>query len=94
MPEASVRSEEGTVVATVVRPMNDHRTMTVEVADRHSTRHIVEYDTDRVEQTLAALPQGSQLRVTMTPIEGRANVWHAGAPAGRSAGGLASRRTD
>ncbi|MFC4359396.1 hypothetical protein ACFO0N_15745 [Halobium salinum] len=87
MPESSVRSEEGTVVAKVVRPMNDHRSMTVEVADQHSTRHIVEYDTDRVERTLAALPQGSALRVLMTPIEGRANVWRVGAPEPRRASG-------
>lgn len=71
------------VVATVLRPMNEHGTMTVEVGARHSTRHVVEYETASVEQTLAAMPEGSRVRVAMTPLEGRANVWRVAAPTRR-----------
>lgn len=76
-----------TVVASVLRPMNDHGTVTVEVVDRHSTRHVVAYETPSVERTLSAMPKGATLRLVMAPIEGRANVWRAAAPAGRTEGG-------
>lgn len=80
MSQSGVVGEAEPVVATVIRPMNDHGTLTVEVAAEHSTRHIVEYETAAVERTLAAMPEGSTLRVVMTPIEGRANVWRVAAP--------------
>ncbi|MFC6725428.1 hypothetical protein ACFQE1_13825 [Halobium palmae] len=80
MSQSGVFGTTEPVVATVTRPMNDHGTLTVEVAAEHSTRHIVEYDTGTVERTLAAMPEGSTLRLVMTPIEGRANVWSVAAP--------------
>jgi hypothetical protein len=93
MSESRVAKRGETVVASVLRPMNDHGTVTVEITDRHSTRHVVEYETPAVERTLSAMPKGATLRLVMTPIESRANVWRVAAPTGRyEGGGSASER--
>jgi hypothetical protein len=61
----------------IVRSMNEHGAMCVEVEEDNATRHIVDYETDDLRRTLAALPEGASLPVRMEPLEDRANVWRA-----------------
>lgn len=61
----------------VIRQMNDHGAMTVEAVDTNATRHIVEYASPTLRQTLAALPVGATVPVVLEPLGARANVWRA-----------------
>lgn len=72
MPPESARD---TVV--VRRRMNDHGAMTVEVLSANATRHIVEYDDQRLRRTLASLPRGATVPLQMERIGARSNVWRA-----------------
>ena len=62
---------------TIVRPMNRYGTMTVEIEENHETRHLVEYERGDLKSTLAALPEGSSVPVTMRRINCRSNAWEA-----------------
>ncbi|ADQ67050.1 hypothetical protein C499_04803 [Halogeometricum borinquense DSM 11551] len=67
-----------TAVSTRVivrKPMNDHDTMTVEVEDTNETRHLVEYADPELRQTLAALPSGTTIPVSLSRVGARSNVW-------------------
>jgi hypothetical protein len=57
--------------------MNDHGTMTVELCDTNETRHVCEYATPELGRRLASLPSGAELRLAMSRIGVRANVWRA-----------------
>ena len=61
----------------VRRRMNDHETMTVEVAASNEVRHIVAYESPSLRTTLARLPAGSTVPVEMRRAGARANVWRA-----------------
>lgn len=82
-------SVEASVPTRVVvrQPMNDHRTMTVEVEETRETRHLVDYATGDLRRTLAALPPGTTVPVSLSRAGARSNVWrvealHREAPAG------------
>lgn len=64
-----------TVSATIRQPMNEHDTVTVELGETNETRHLVEYDSERVRQVLGALPAGTTLPMRMTRVGSRSNVW-------------------
>ncbi|QIB74697.1 hypothetical protein GL213_07360 [Halogeometricum borinquense] len=67
-----------TAVSTRVivrKPMNDHDTMTVEVEDTNETRHLAEYAAPELRQTLAALPSGTTIPVSLSRVGVRSNVW-------------------
>lgn len=64
-----------TVSATIRQPMNDHGTVTVELAETGETRYLVEYDSDRIRQVVGSLPAGTTLPLQMTRVGGRSNVW-------------------
>jgi hypothetical protein len=64
-----------TVSATIRKPMNEHSTVTVELGETNETRHLVEYDSERVRQVLGALPAGTTLPIRMTRVGSRSNVW-------------------
>lgn len=67
--------------------MNDHGTMTVELCETNETRHVCAYASPELERRLAPLPAGTELRVSMSRIGVRANVWRvADVAAERSAG--------
>jgi len=66
----------------VRRSMNDHGTMTVERCDTNQTRHICAYATPDLRRRLASLPAGTELRLAMSRIGVRANVWRAVAVVG------------
>jgi hypothetical protein len=72
-------SSAGTDARTVriVRSMNDHDAMCVEVEETNATRHVVDYESDDLRRTLAALPEGSSLPLRMVRLDDRANVWRA-----------------
>lgn len=61
----------------VIRQMNDHGAMTVEVVGTNATRHIVEYASPSLRQTLSALPVGATVPLLLEPLGTRANVWRA-----------------
>ncbi|SFG81435.1 hypothetical protein SAMN04488063_3036 [Halopelagius inordinatus] len=86
-----MRTSSGSRPRSVVvrRPMNDHGTMTVEVADTRETRHLVDYESERVRRTLSQLPSGTTVPLTMARAGGRSNVWrvldfHRDSPATRA----------
>ena len=60
---------------TVVNPMNDHDTMTVEVEETNETRHLVDYADIDLRSTLAALPSGTTIPVSLSRAGVRSNVW-------------------
>lgn len=70
------QSQEPTTVR-VTRPMNDHESMTVEVVESNAVRHLVEYDTEELKETLEALPRGATVPLDMARVGARANVWRA-----------------
>lgn len=77
------------VSVVVRRPMNDHGTMTVEVADTRETRHLVDYESERLRRALSQLPSGTTVPVTMSRAGVRSNVWrvldfHRDSPATRA----------
>jgi hypothetical protein len=84
----------------VVRtPMNRHGTVTVEVAETNETRHLVEYASSDVRQTLASLPAGSRIPLTLVRAGARSNVWrvediHGDRPAPRADSGRRARRVN
>lgn len=61
----------------ISHPMNDHRTITVEVESTNATRHIVEYATTELEGTLRSLPTGTTIPLAAEPIGTRGNAWRA-----------------
>lgn len=60
---------------TIRRAMNDHGTVTVEVAETNETRHLVDYASDRLRSRLASLPTGTTIPVEMTRVGDRSNAW-------------------
>jgi hypothetical protein len=64
-------------LVTITRRMNHHGSMTVEVVERNATRHVVEYSSEELKSTLAALPTGATIPLGMQPLGSRANVWRA-----------------
>ncbi|WP_101298147.1 hypothetical protein [Halegenticoccus soli] len=74
---AAVRQNAEGETVRVVRPMNDHGAMTVEVEERNATRHVVEYATPELESTLRALPAGTSIPLVLEPLGVRANAWRA-----------------
>jgi hypothetical protein len=75
MPALQSRTQAETV--RIVRDMNDHGAMTVEVHDSHATRHVVEYASDELQTTLRQLPSGSSIPLRLEPVGSRANAWRA-----------------
>lgn len=67
----------GGVPVRVRRRMNDHETMTVEVAETNETRHLVEYDSAALREALSVLPVGTRIPLRMDPVAGRGSVWRA-----------------
>jgi hypothetical protein len=66
--------------------MNDHGTLTVELAETNETRYIVDYESDRVREALGALPTGTTIPIRMSRVGSRSNVWRAaGLPGAPSA---------
>ena len=60
---------------TIARPMNRYGTMTVELEENYETRHIVEYGERDLKTTLAALPEGTTIPVSMRRLNCRSNAW-------------------
>ncbi|KAB1194066.1 hypothetical protein GJR96_11740 [Haloferax sp. MBLA0076] len=71
------------VLVNVRTEMNDHGTMTVELHETHETRHLVEYESDRIRDTLASLPVGARVPIEMVRVGSRSNVWRVVALHGR-----------
>ncbi|MFC4359321.1 hypothetical protein ACFO0N_15360 [Halobium salinum] len=69
------RARSTAVPVEVVRPMNDHGAMTVEVTHRNEARHVVEYASESTRETLSRLPSGSSIPLELEPLGPRANVW-------------------
>ncbi|WP_411963644.1 hypothetical protein [Haloferax sp. YSMS24] len=63
--------------------MNDHGTMTVELHETNETRHLVEYESEEIHDTLASLPVGSRVPIEMVRVGTRSNVWKVVALHGR-----------
>lgn len=86
--EGNMSVETSAPTRVVVRhTMNDHHTMTVEVEGSNETRHLVDYANPDLRRTLAALPSGTAIPVTLSRAGARSNVWrvealHHEAPAG------------
>lgn len=59
----------------VRQTMNDHHTMTVEVERSNETRHLVDYADADLRDTLAALPPGTTVPVSLSRAGVRSNVW-------------------
>lgn len=74
---AHTQSKKNVEMVRIRREMNDHHTMTVEVVGSNATRHVVEYDSTDLEQTLTALPVGATIPLELEPIGARSNVWRA-----------------
>lgn len=74
------------VEVTVRKVMNHHDTMTVEVTETNETRHLVEYGSSQLKETLSSLPEGTTLPLTMRPVGTRANVWQVTGTNGRTVG--------
>jgi hypothetical protein len=72
-----VQPSPETTTVTILKEMNEHDAMCVEIVDENATRHIVDYDTNEVRQTLSALPEGASLPLQLERLEDRANVWRA-----------------
>lgn len=72
-------------LVTVRTEMNDHETMTVELHETNETRHLVEYASEQIRDTLASLPVGSRVPVEMVRAGSRSNVWKVVALHGRRA---------
>lgn len=75
MKQRSPATPSVTVSATIRQPMNDHRTVTVELDETSETRYLVEYDSERIEQVIGSLPAGTTLPMQMTRVGSRSNVW-------------------
>ncbi|KAB1188260.1 MULTISPECIES: hypothetical protein [Haloferax] len=71
------------VLVNVRAEMNDHGTMTVEVHETNETRHLVEYESERIRDTLASLPEGTRVPIEMVRVGSRSNVWKVVALHGR-----------
>ncbi|WP_396612411.1 hypothetical protein ACH9L7_03825 [Haloferax sp. S1W] len=71
MPAQSSRPE----LVSVRIPMNDHGSMVVEVTERNETRHLVDYASDEIRETLARLPADTRVPVEMSRAGTRSNVW-------------------
>jgi hypothetical protein len=79
--------------------MNRHGTVTVEVGETNETRHLVEYATADLRQTLASLPAGSRIPLTLVRAGARSNVWrveaiHGERPTARTDTGRKPQRFD
>jgi hypothetical protein len=72
-----VRPTRETTTVTILKEMNDHDAMCVEVLEENATRHIVDYDSVELQQTLEALPEGASLPLQLERLEDRGNVWRA-----------------
>ncbi|WP_416839900.1 hypothetical protein [Haloferax sp. DFSO52] len=72
-------------LVTVRSEMNDHGSMTVELHETNETRHLVEYESERIRNTLASLSVGSRVPLEMTRVGSRSNVWKVIAIHGRGA---------
>jgi hypothetical protein len=59
----------------VRQSMNEHGTMTVEVEGKNETRHLVEYESAELRETLSKLPSGTRIPLTMARAGARSNVW-------------------
>jgi hypothetical protein len=64
-----------TARVTVTRAMNDHDAMTVVVVENDAVRQVVDYESRAIRETLERLPRGTTIRMQMTPIEARGNLW-------------------
>ncbi|UVE49967.1 hypothetical protein KU306_13755 [Haloferax larsenii] len=74
----------GPELVSIHTPMNDHGSMVVEVAETNETRHLVEYASDEVRETLAQLPEETLVPVEMVRAGSRSNVWKAVSLHGRT----------
>lgn len=74
---AHTRATDDVETVRIIREMNDHQTMTVEVVDSNATRYLVEYGSTDLEQTLTALPAGTTVPLELEPVGARSNVWRA-----------------
>lgn len=61
----------------IVRRMNAHDAMTVQVEETNENRQIVDYASDELKTTLRALPSGTTVPIEMEPIATRGNAWRA-----------------
>jgi hypothetical protein len=57
--------------------MNSHGALTVEATDGHTTYHIVDYADTETRERLASLTEGAQVRMVVSRVGVRANVWTA-----------------
>jgi len=62
---------------TVISEQNDHNCATVRAHPRNETYHIVEYADDDARQRVADLPPGSVVRMELSRVGRRSNVWRA-----------------
>lgn len=75
MTTVAPRSTPRTV--TIHREMNRYGTLTVQIPEENETRHIVEYESDELEETLRELPRGASIPLVTEPIGTRGNAWRA-----------------
>ena len=68
-------AESSRTRVVVRRPMNSHETVTVEVCDTYETRHLTEYASAELRRTLAVLPRGTTIPLSMSRVGLRSNVW-------------------
>ena len=64
---------------TVVSEMNRHGALTVRSSGTHATFHLVDFADDATREKLASLVAGESVRLDLSRVGRRGNVWRADA---------------
>ncbi|TQQ82710.1 hypothetical protein EGH24_04490 [Halonotius terrestris] len=63
------------VTCTIKRPMNSHGALMLAAVSGCRTFHVVEYDSPRIQATLARRNRGTTVRVCLQRVESRGEAW-------------------
>ncbi|QCC46886.1 hypothetical protein [Halobellus limi] len=69
---------------TVVAEMNSHDAVTVRSTATHATYHLVDFADDATREALSSLSVGESVRLDLSRVGRRGNVWRADDAASRS----------
>ncbi|MFA1612306.1 hypothetical protein [Halobellus rubicundus] len=70
---------EGASSFTIVSEMNGHDAVTVRSTGTNATYHLVDYADDATREALASLTSGESVRLDLSRVGRRGNVWRADA---------------
>lgn len=76
---------------TIVVEMNGHDAVTVRSTAMHATYHLVDFADDATREALSSLSVGESVRLDLSRVGRRGNVWRADGAMVRDGSGAAER---